>query len=745
VLLSWAVPKGIPDDPKRNHLAVRTEDHPLEYVDFHGEIPAGQYGAGQMIIWDKGTYDAEKLRDDEVIATFSGERMTGRYALFQTDGKNWMIHRMDPPVRPDHQPPPRDLRPMLAVAGELPRDETGWAFEIKWDGVRALARWEPGDWSLWSRNGTDLGRQFPELRALGDELAGRDVLLDGEIVALDEAGHPSFQQLQRRLGVKPSVAARLAREVPATLVIFDLLHLEGESLLNLPWTERRARLDALAPSGPNWRTPPAHLSDGATLLAAAGELGLEGIMAKQTDSLYLPGRRSQAWRKVKLRRRQEFVIGAWMPGESGRAGSLGSLAVGYYQDGELRYAGRVGSGIGPAEARRLLEQLEPLARKTSPFTAGRKPPKEAQFVEPRLVCEVEFREWTSVGMLRQPVYLGLREDRDPKEVVREPDVIADPSDAAAGGSADGSIVIERSLGRGAEQARAFGRELRLTNRTKVLYPAANFTKGDVIDYYAAIAETLVPHLTGRPLTLTRSPDGVDSQGFFEKRAPPHRPDWVATIDVDGTPYLDAREPATIVWLANLAALELHPSLARAPRLDHPTQIVFDLDPGAGVDVLGCAAIAVEVRTVLQAAGLEPLIKTSGSKGLHVLAPLDGSATFEESKTFAQAVAELLVRQHPDRVVARQTKSLRKGRVLVDWSQNTKSKTTIAVYSLRARERPTVSTPIGWDELQSALDADDAARLVFEAPAVLERVRAHGDLFAAAAEPGAPLPAFGRRG
>jgi bifunctional non-homologous end joining protein LigD len=655
-----------------------------------------------------------------------------------------MIHRMDPPARPDHHPPPRDLRPMLAVAGELPRDETGWAFEIKWDGVRALARWEPGDWSLSSRNGTDLGRQFPELRALGEELAGRDALLDGEIVALDEQGTPSFQQLQRRLGVKSSVATRLAREVPATLVIFDVLHVDGESLLELPWAERRARLDALALNGPSWRTPPAHLSDGATLLAAAGELGLEGIMAKQTDSLYRPGKRSQAWRKVKLRRRQEFVIGAWMPGESGRTGSLGSLAVGYYDDaGDLRYAGRVGSGIGPAEATRLLEQLKPLARKASPFTAGRKAPKGARFVEPRLVCEVEFREWTSVGMLRQPVYLGLREDRDPKEVIREPDLIADPSDLDGDGGSAGPVVIERSLGRGAEQARAFGRELRLTNRTKVLYPAASFTKGDVIDYYAEIAEILVQHLSGRPLTLTRWPDGPGGEGFFEKRAPSHRPDWVQTIDVGGTPYIDASEPATIVWLANLAALELHPSLARAPRLGHPTQIVFDLDPGEGVDVLGCARVAQDVRTVLQAAGLEPLVKTSGSKGLHVLAPLDGSATFDESKMFAQAVAELLVRQDPDHVVARQTKTLRKGRVLVDWSQNTQSKTTVAVYSLRARERPTVSTPIGWEELQSALDAGDATRLVFEAPAVLERVREHGDLFASATGPGAPLPAFGK--
>jgi bifunctional non-homologous end joining protein LigD len=416
-LASWAVPKGIPPDPRRNHLAVRTEDHPLEYLDFHGEIPAGSYGAGTMTIWDRGTYETHKWRDAEVMVTFHGERLHGRYVLFRTGGNNWMIHRMDPPEDPDREPMPERIEPMLARTGPLPRDDDRWAYEIKWDGVRAIAYANGGRLRLASRNGRDITPRYPELRELGRALAGREAVLDGEVVAFDAEGRPSFQRLQGRMHLTSEhIVRRLAQSEPVAYMIFDLLWLDGHSLMHLPYTERREKLLELGLQGPTWQTPAHHVGDGAAMLDATRAQGLEGIIAKRLDSAYTPGRRSSAWVKVKNVRRTDVVIGGWLPGEGKRGGRLGALVVGYYQDGELRYAGRVGTGFDEAELIRLGGLLEPLARETSPFQ-GRQPPRETRFVEPRLVAAVDYGEWTQARTLRHPVYKGLRDDVEPETVV----------------------------------------------------------------------------------------------------------------------------------------------------------------------------------------------------------------------------------------------------------------------------------------------------------------------------------------
>jgi bifunctional non-homologous end joining protein LigD len=413
-LASWAVPKGIPADPKRNNLAVRTEDHPLEYLDFHGEIPAGSYGAGTMRIFDRGTYELHKWREAEVMVTFHGDRVRGRYVLFRTGGKNWMIHRMDPPEDPDREPMPEGLEPMLARSGRLPPDD-GWAYEIKWDGVRAIGYAEGGRLRLASRNGRDITPRYPELRALGRALGAREAVLDGEVVAFDADGRPSFQRLQGRMHLTGEHAVRrLAEREPVTYVIFDLLFLDGHSLMALPYAERRERLAALQLAGPTWQTPAHHVGDGAALLQATGAQGLEGVLAKRLDSPYAPGRRSQGWVKVKNYRRADVVIGGWLPGEGNRAGRIGALLVGYREGEELRYAGRVGTGFTQAELERLQARLAPLERPTSPF-AGRQPPRNAHFVEPELVCTVEYSEWTQARTLRQPSYKGLRDDVDPDD------------------------------------------------------------------------------------------------------------------------------------------------------------------------------------------------------------------------------------------------------------------------------------------------------------------------------------------
>jgi bifunctional non-homologous end joining protein LigD len=418
VLASWAVPKGIPPDPRRNHLAVRTEDHPIEYLDFHGEIPEGQYGAGTMAIWDRGTCELHKFRDREVMATFHGERMRGRYVLFHTRGNDWMIHRMDPPEDPDREPLPEQIEPMLARTGDLPADDAKWAFEIKWDGVRAIGYASGGRLRLASRNGRDITPRYPELRELGRALAGREAVLDGEVVAFDAQGQPSFQLLQRRMHLTSEhTVRRLSQSDPVAYILFDLLWLDGHSLMELRYEERRKRLLELGLEGSRWRTPAHHVGDGRAMLDASRAQGLEGIIAKRLDSPYLPGRRSPAWVKVKNFRRIDVVIGGWLPGEGRRGGRLGALLVGFYEDGELRYAGRVGTGFTETEIDRLGRLLAPLERETTPFTATAvKLPREAHFVEPSLVASVEYGNWTQTRTLRHPSYKGLRDDVDPREV-----------------------------------------------------------------------------------------------------------------------------------------------------------------------------------------------------------------------------------------------------------------------------------------------------------------------------------------
>ena len=698
-LASWAVPNGIPDDPQRNRKAVRTEDHPLEYLDFEGEIPRGEYGAGTMRVWDRGTYEVHKFRDDEVMVTFHGERVRGRYVLFRAgrEPKDWMIHRMDPPERAGRDPMPERVVPMLAKLGPLPRDEERYGFEVKWDGVRAIAYAEPGRLRLQSRNLNDITARYPEVRGLARELGARTAVLDGEVVAFDEEGRPSFERLQRRMHLaSDSQVRRQAKANPVAYVIFDLLHLDGESLMSRPYAERRARLEELGLDGPGWQTPRHRVGDGAALLAATAEQGLEGVIAKRLDSPYEPGKRSGAWIKVKNLQRAELWIGGWLPGEGRRTDRIGALVVGRRdEEGRLRYVGRVGTGFKEQDLAALQAKLKPLRRKTSPFE-GRQPPRGAVFVEPRLQAIVEFREWTASGTLRAPSYKGLR----------EPSVRGD-------------------------QLEVDGRTIKVSNRDKVLYPRAGFTKGDVIDYYLRAAPVLLPHLQGRPLTLKRYPDGVESQHFYEKQCPSHRPDWVATVSVPsrGRGHIDyclANDAATLAWLGNLADLELHTSLSRAEAIDRPTTMVFDLDPGPGADVLDCAEVALWLHGTFEQLGLRTFVKTSGSKGLHAQVPLNTDVTYDETKPFARAVAELMEKTHPERVVSRMTKSLRAGRVLVDWSQNDEHKTTVCAYSLRARERPTVSTPVEWEELEAALDAGDAGALTFEAGAVLDRVADRGD-------------------
>ena len=700
---------------------------------------------------------------------------------------------------------PEHLAPMLASTGRLPGEEEGWAFEVKWDGVRALLYWRPGHPGrvrIESRNRKEIGARYPELHALGRQLGRREAVLDGEIVAFDERGLPSFERLQKRMHLtSESAVARAVREIPVTYAIFDLLYLDGRPTIELPYRRRRELLERLRLKGPAWQVPVQRVGGGAELLAATVEQGLEGVIAKRLDSPYRPGERTEEWVKIKNVHRQEFVIGGWLPGKEGRSGQLGALLVGYHEhDGSrgLRYAGRVGTGFDEPELRRLAGELAARSRRTSPFAKhGVLPPREARFVEPQLVAEIEFSRWTRDRILRHSSYKGLRTDKPAGEVTleREEGVGGPARNAAVAGEVGEGKgrgvrgVAARKIEEGAS-ARPYeivhttkrhveieveGRRLRLSNRDKVLYPDAGFTKGELIDYYAAVAPFLLPHLAGRPVTLKRYPDGVEQPYFYEKRCPAHRPEWVQTAPVwsgrqEGTiDYCLIEDPPTLMWVANLAAIELHPSLALAPAQDTPTALVFDLDPGEPAGVRECCRVALSIREIFDAFGLQSLVKTSGLKGLQVYVPLNTAVTYEQTRPFARAVAELLEKQHPRLVVSRMTKSLRAGRVLIDWSQNDPHKTTVSVYSLRAHPTPLVSTPLDWEEVGQgsrrrrdrsretlASDRSRGTRASGASPRfgqqlsvspveLLRRLKREGDLFAGALGLAQSLPELGEEG
>lgn len=679
---------------------------------------------------------------------------------------------------------------MLARSGTMPADQDEWSFEVKWDGVRAIVRASPTLFELRSRADNDVTAGYPELAGLQAALGDHSAVLDGEIIAFADDGRPSFQALQERMHVRGPELAGLVERRPVTLMLFDLLWLDGQSLLDRTYDDRRAQLEALELDGPHWQTPAAHRGQGDALFAATAEQRLEGVIAKRRDSHYLPGGRGDAWRKVKHQRRQEFVVGGWWPGQGGRRGTIGSLQLGVHDDeGRLRYAGGVGTGFDHETLDRLHAELSAHERDGSPF-AGRQPPRGTRFVDPTMVVEVRFADWTDEGSIRQSAYLGVRDDKDPTDVVREdsPAVtvnelidgghddaevdeaeVADPvpaarrrrgrasvGDASAGAHRGpaGDDLAARIPARGDVVLDVDGHDVKLTNLDKPYYPSG-WTKADALRYYAAIAPVLLPHLRDRPVTLKRYPDGVEGPSFFNKHAPSHAPDWVTTARVrhgedpgkEHVEFVVIQDRATLLWAAQLAAIELHPSLSRVDAKREsgaggPTALVFDLDPGPGTTIVECCAVARDIRSLLGDLGLELHAKTSGSKGLQLYAALARGVPYERSKPFAHAVAALLEEQHPDRVVSRMKKALRDGKVLIDWSQNSAHKTTVCAYSLRARERPTVSTPVTWDEVEGCLASENPNDLVFAADDVLDRVRRDGDCFAPVLAPGPDLPDLG---
>jgi bifunctional non-homologous end joining protein LigD len=702
-LASWAVPKGVPLEPGAKALAVHVEDHPLEYATFSGQIPAGQYGAGTVEIWDNGTYELlEEKSDGQLTVRLDGRRLQGVWTLVPAhlDGKeqNWLLIKRSDSDAETGEPP--KYTPMLAtLAAELPRGD-GWGFEVKFDGFRALAYVRGGECEFVSRNDKPLTSRFPEVaKAVPRALKTPNAVLDGEVCALDANGRPSFSAMQQNSG---------------TLVfyVFDLLEADGEPLVDLTLEARQSRLAELI----DRRIKSVRLSesfdDGEGLYEAAKEQGLEGVMAKRLASKYCQGKRTRDWLKIKTHGRQEFVIAGYTRGEGRRADSFGSLVLAVNEGGGLRYVGNVGTGFDAKEIDRLLKLLRPLERKDSPFPEVPKMPRvrknDVVWVEPRLIAEVEFSEWTHDNRVRQPSYKGLRDDKAAREVRRE-----QPS----------SDVVRKGK-----------RELALSNLDKLYWPDEGITKGELIDYYRAVAPVLVPHLKSRPFTMRRYPDGITGKAFFQKDAPSHMPEWIPTFSAlvstrergGGTKRVNfplVNDELALLWMANMGCIDMNTWYSRIDKPDRPDFVLFDLDPTPEVPWAQTFEVALLVKELLDGLGLASFPKTSGGKGFHILVPLDRRSDYEDSRAFAELVAGTIARTHPELATTQWAKARRRG-VLIDANQNGEGKTIASAYSVRPRPGAPVSTPLRWEEVGP--DLDPAA---FTMAAVLARVERHGDLYA----------------
>ncbi len=706
VLTSWAVPKGVPLEPGTQHLAVHVEDHPLEYATFEGEIPKGQYGAGTVEIWDRGTYElVEEKRDGGLTVRLHGERLDGTWTLVPAklsgDERNWLIVRKRDQAAPAPPGPARRYEPMLAtLATELPRGPD-WLFEPKWDGYRALAYVREGDVELRSRRDNDLTERFAEVaKAIPRAVRTPSCVLDGEVCALDESGKSSFSLMQQGRG-------RLV------YYVFDVLETDGEPVLARPLVERRRLLEELLDGRSQTVRISGAFDDGEALLEAAREQGLEGVMAKRAASSY-EQRRSRSWVKVKVRPEQELVVAGYTKGQ-GRRARLGALVLAVQEGGGLRWVGNVGTGFTEKTLDDLFIRLRALERPDSPFAEPLKMPRvrkgDVVWVEPELVVQVEFAEWTHDGHLRAPSFLGLRDDKRPGEVRRELPAVE-------------PIPAEIRKGR---------RVLRLSNLDKAFWPEEGITKGDLLAYYRAVAPVLVPHLKGRPFTMKRYPDGWKGKHFFQKDAPKHMPDWIPTRAFRSTSR-ESREKRTIsyplvndelglLWMVNMGCIDMNAWYSRIDKPARPDFVLFDLDPSPDVGFAETVEVALLVKAMLDGIGLASFAKTSGADGMHVLVPIERRWTYEDTRRFAEIVARALVSTHRGLVTTEWQKAKRRG-VLIDANQNGEGKTIASVYSVRPKEGAPVSTPLRWEEVTASLDP-----AAFTMDAVLERVARHGDLFA----------------
>ena len=749
VLKSWAVPKGPSVRAEEKRLAVHVEDHPVEYADFEGIIPAGSYGAGAVIVWDRGWYrpvkdgdPLEQLARGKLEIELFGHKLRGRWTLARMSGKDkeWLLLKKRDAAAADHELTERypqsvlsgltveEMRDvdgkraalrerlaalrapkgevaareqplMLATLGERAFSGPEWLFEIKYDGVRVLAGRQGDAVELLGRSGQVITGRYPEVARALRALPVDRFLIDGEIVALDEAGRPSFQRLQARMGLAdPRDVERAMAEVPAVGVFFDCLALDGHDLRRLALADRKECLRLLVPPLGVVRYGDHVLERGQEFFDAASEARLEGIVAKRIASRYTGGR-SREWIKIKCQRRQEFVIGGYTDPQGSR-GHFGALHIGLYEGPAERprlvYVSKVGTGFDDAALEAIWTRLQSIVRETSPFEVGGPAGRGHHWVEPRLVCEVRFTEWTEDGGLRHPAFLGLREDKRPEECRKEaPVAVPPPAEAPL------SLPSPPAEGEGK-------REVKVTNAKKVFWPAEGYAKGDLIAFYDAVAPLLLPYLRDRPLVLTRYPDGITGKSFFQKDAPDFVPSWVRTERIYSKDaereidYFVVDDADTLRYVANMGTIPLHLWGSRVASIDRPDWLVLDLDP-KGAPFTDVVTVARALHRILDELGLPSYPKTSGATGLHIMVPLGARYTYEETRTFARLLALLGVEAEPDiSTIARPIRA-RGGKVYVDFGQNGHGRTIVAPFSVRPLPGAPASCPLRWREVTARLD------------------------------------------
>ncbi|WPQ61082.1 non-homologous end-joining DNA ligase [Chitinophaga sancti] len=877
VLKSWAVPKGPSMDPKVKRLAMMVEDHPYDYKDFEGVIPAGNYGAGTVIVWDEGTYVPQisglnkkgwekellhAIENGKLHFILEGEKLKGEFALVKTHGRgenSWLLMKIKdeyaatadvtkkeksvlsgrtlkqvekdpemvwksnreekvdktkstpkkpvkedpathPPVKKIAAPPagdfstllskgkkapmPKKIKPMLATLTEKPFDKKDWLYEIKWDGYRAISYINKGNVTMLSRNQLSFNEKFD---VIADSLKewNAKAIIDGEIVALNKNGNPDFQALQNYL--------KTGKSVQLAYYVFDLLWYDGKDITQLPLLERKEILQQVLPQDNNLVRYSEHITgengQGTAFFKAALKKGLEGVMAKNADSSYSLGRRTDSWLKIKNNLQTEAIICGYTAGRNSRK-HFGALILGKYKNSVLHYIGHTGGGFDTKSLKELYEKFQPLVTDKSPFKVKPKTNMPATWIKPELVCEVKFAEETREGILRQPIFLGLREDKSAKNEKKEKVVAAPVSDkktktmkktakpekvvenltakkATPKKSAAPKATAEKPAAKKAASPKATppapkataktsatskkspskkkptntllpedqneveikidGKLLKFTNLDKIYWPDENITKRDMLNYYAAISDTILPYLIDRPQSLNRFPDGIKGFHFYQKNVEDKVADWIQTFpyisesDGETKNFLVCKDKASLLYMANLGCIELNPWHSRIKKPDNPDYCLIDLDPDTN-DFNEVIQTALEIKKLLDDVGADSYIKTSGSTGMHILIPLGAKYTFDQSRMLAELIVQVINKRLPDITSIERSPNKRKGKIYLDFLQNRQIQTMAVAYSLRPKPGATVSAPLKWEEVRKGLTIQHFD--IFNMP---DRIAKEGDL------------------
>lgn len=748
VLKSWAVPKGPSQNPDDKRLAMMTEDHPMDYMTFEGIIPKGNYGAGRVIVWDKGTYEhaegkseKELLRDLEkgnLKINFFGEKIRGHFALVKMHDdarkdNQWLMikkkdeHAVEDPYNSedfvDDFYKKKDeplvvklnefIKPMMAKKTSGAFDNPGWIFELKWDGYRTIASNLEDKTQLYSRNGLSFTEKYKPVTE-GFRHIHHQVILDGEIVVLDNEGRPQFQLLQNY----QSEAGGELR-----YYVFDILHLNGHDTMDLPLKERKSLIPEVIEGAPHFWYCDHVEGMGTAFFNRAAEAGMEGIIAKKGDSTYRPGTRTDNWLKIKTLERQEAIICGFTQGKGNRK-YFGSLILGIYDNGHLKYAGNCGGGFNEKLLQEVFELLEPLVIDKSPFDKkinlkGNKP----AWVKPELICEVAFAEWTQSGHMRQPVFKGMRSDKPSSEVKKE-ETTSPPENKSVPHPA------------GNEQLEIDGIPVHFSNLEKLYWPDESIRKYDLIEYYLSVSEYVIPYLKDRPQNLHRHPEGIKNKGFFHKDTGEIMPYWIETIKVFSESnkkdihYMICQNTASLLYMANLGCIEINPWHSRKDDLVMPDYTIIDLDPGEKRNFDDVIETAQAVKEALDRGKITGFCKTSGSRGLHIYIPLGARYDYNQARDFAKLICYTVHDMLPGLTSMDRDPRKRKDKIYLDYLQNRRSQTLAAPYCLRPKPGAPASAPLEWKEVKKGLNKMD-----FNIHTMLKRIQKKGDLFKGILEQG----------